>query len=113
MRAFINGLRCNGDSLTLYKAGDQVLQAILMNDDGSVLNLTGGSFAFLVYSDPTRATLSATHNGVLVTATGGRGTITLTNAAMNYGTGTFYGFMKYTDAGSLISYDGYMTLTIK
>lgn len=113
MRGLVNGNE--GGALTIYQATDFVLQVILYNDDGSVLDLTGGTFSFEVYAATTRTSVQHSWPGVLVTAAGGRGTVTVTPTLSDQTAGTtYYGYLKHTSATTKVYFAlQYYTLTVK
>lgn len=102
MRAFIAGVF---GAVTVRKGEDTVLPVVVHNDDGSLLDLTGGSIDLVVYdrSDRANATPIATHAGdALTAATAGHATMTIGDAELNYATGDYYVFVRFTNATSKI-----------
>lgn len=114
MIAVINGQI--GGTVTLFKAADAVLNVVLLDTDGSPLDITSDTIALEVQASKTRSdTPTKTVTGAIGVATGGFATVTLTDIVMDFGPGTFYGWIKRTeDSSGDISFGAdYITLVVK
>jgi hypothetical protein len=105
MKAIINGVE--GGEIRLFKSGDEpALNVILLSDAGAQLDITADTITLEVYTKKDRsvaASLSAA--GVLAGATAGYATVTLTSAQLNFGPGTYYGFIKRVEnVGSTVEF---------
>jgi hypothetical protein len=122
MITLVNGV--HGGELSLFKGADTVLNLMLLADGspvqavqpGSQLDLTGDTITVEVYTDAQRSVAAtATHACALGTVTAGAATCTIANAAMTYGPGLFYLFVKRVEnTGTTTEYSNIPTkLTIK
>lgn len=109
MIAIVNGEE--GSTLPIYKASSLFLTLVLLSDGdlgptaalttarGTPLDLTADTVSVEVYDDVTRknaavASLSAT---ISATPTAGLATATVLPAALNFGPGKYYAFVKRTE----------------
>ncbi len=98
MRAFINGVE--GGALRIPKDSNVVLIGRLMNDDGSLHDLSTATVDLLLYTRPNRnVTVSLTAAGVVGTAAQGTFGVTIDDSALNFGPGRYYAFVRRTLAG--------------
>lgn len=103
MRAIINGSYSN---VVWAKGSNQTANILLMNDNASVLDLTGGSVDLVVYDRADRAnTAIATHvTDTLTTPAAGLATLAIDDTELTYGPGEYYIFVRHTTSGGLVYY---------
>ncbi len=104
MRAIINGKE--GVKIGAYKGAALTLKVHLINDDGSPLDLTGGTVAAIIYDTKDRRNaLIDSQAGVLTTPTAGFVTVSYLAADMTFGPSTnnvpYWIYIKYTETGGL------------
>lgn len=107
MIALINGVEAA--VLGLFKGGNASVKAVLLNDDGTDMDLTGLAAHFKVYATQDRASAPLLNKtGTLTTALGGLATFTLLAADMNFSGNTdgtpFYTFIEIDDASTPATY---------
>jgi hypothetical protein len=105
MKAIINGVE--GPEVRLFKGGDEpALNVVLLSDAGAQLDLTADTLTLEFYTKKDRSvTSSLSAAGVIAIATAGSLTVTLTSAQLNFGPGTYYGFMKRVEnVGSTVEF---------
>lgn len=89
MRALFDGVE--GGSLTRFKGADSSLNLMLINDDGSSLDITGDEISIAIYSTDIRnASPVATFEAEIQEAKAGFCTVALAAADMTFGPGTFF-----------------------
>lgn len=107
----------NGDTKPVYlaKGSDETVRVTLFNDDGSVLDVTGGTLDLVVYDRTDRANAAlATHGGeTLVTPTGGYATVAIPDTELTYGPGEFAIFARFTNASLKVFYAQAFTLVVR
>jgi hypothetical protein len=113
MRAIING--SPNAPVAWAKGSNNSALVLLMNDNGSVLDITGGSVDLVVYDRSDRANAAiATHAGdTLTTPTAGFATVAVDDSELTYGPGEYYVFARHTTSGSLVYYSAPYVLQIK
>lgn len=112
MKALINGTSA---PLFLAKGSNESAIVTLFNDDGSLLNLTGGSVDLVVYDRSDRANPAvATHAGdTLTTPTAGVATIAIDDSELTYNPGEYYMFAKHTTSTATVFLAGPFTLVVR
>jgi hypothetical protein len=113
MRAILNG--APGVPINWAKGSNNSVKALLMNDDSSVLNLTGGAVNLLVYdrSDRANAPLATHVNETLTTPTAGLATVAIDDSELTYGPGEYYLFVRYVATGGEVYFAEPYVLTIR
>ena len=113
MRAILNGIP--GAPLNWAKGSNVSVKALLMNDDASVLDITGGAVNLLVYDRSDRANAAiATHtNETLTTPTAGLATVDIDDSELTYGPGDYFAFIRYVASGGAVSFSEPTVLTIR
>ena len=106
MRAIIEGVE--GGSLDIFKGSNVVLDAVLLSDDGTQIDITGGTLQLLAYDTEDRRNAAIDdHAGAIATATAGYATFTYVPADLNWGPGTngapYWGYVKFTTSGGVES----------
>lgn len=102
MRAIINGH--HNTPVAWAKGSNNSANVLLMNDDSSELDITGGTVDLVVYDRVDRSNAAtATHAGdTLTTPTAGFATVAIDDSELTYGPGEYFVFAKYTTSGGLI-----------
>jgi hypothetical protein len=113
MRAFING--STNAPISLAKGSNNSLNVLVCNDNGSVLDITGGTIDLVVYDRSDRANAArATHAGdTLTTPTAGFATVAVDDSELTYGPGEYYVFVKHTTSGALVYFSAPFVLIIR
>jgi hypothetical protein len=98
MIGLING--SSGNNITLFKDADDSLNCMVLEDDGTPMDITGLTCEAVFYKNKTRdhaddPVLEA--SGIIVTATAGFFTVALANTDMTFGPGTYYIYLRITD----------------
>lgn len=97
-KAFINGLE--GDLLSLFKAADDVVNVVLLDDDNVPVDLTDSVLTLEVYDTEDRRNAAVKSLAVTVAApTAGKGICTVADTQMDFGPGKYYVFTQviFTD----------------
>ena len=104
MRAIINGV--TGVPLQWAKGSNVSIKVLLINDDASILDLTGGAVNVLVYDRSDRANAAfATHvNETLTAPTAGLATVAIDDSELTYGPGDYYAFVRFVAVGGAVSF---------
>jgi hypothetical protein len=112
MQVLLNG---SAKSLTLYKGADATVGVALFNNDGSLLDITGGQVDLLVYDRSDRAnTAIATHvTDTLVTPTAGYATNAIADSAATWTPGEYFVFARLTDSTSKVFYSQAVPLFVR
>ena len=96
-----------GQTISLFKGADDSLIGTILNDDGSFIDLTGDTVHFLIYDTLDRRNAAvADFTAALTSPTAGEVTMTITNAAMNFGPSDnlYYGFLKHILAAGGVTF---------
>lgn len=113
MRALIKGEE--GKNISLPKGADIItaIPIMIINDTGTVHDLSTATVDLVVYDRTDRtSTVIATLPITVATAAAGVCTLTAAVAAMNFGPGNYYGFVRKTLTGVITWSRRYITLTI-
>jgi len=95
MRALFDGEEGSEEGVTRYKGADGSLNVMLVNDDGSNIDITGDTVTIEIHTSAVRsASPVATFTGVIVAAAAGYYTVALAAVSMTFGPGTHYMFAK-------------------
>jgi hypothetical protein len=99
MRMLFDGVEAS--KLTVFKGHDSPSHRMtFLEDDGTPIDLTGYTVTLEVFDKKTRDDpASQSHAAVLDVAAGGHVTLSLDDAAMNYGPGTFFGYGQIVNGG--------------
>lgn len=111
MRALINGVE--GGTNIVFKGADDSLKGMVIQDDGSPIDITANTMSLEIHSSKVRATPVATFSGVIATATAGYFTIALAAGSMTFGPGIYYGYVKRVAGGSTSYGDTPSTITVQ
>jgi len=107
MIALINGIE--GGALKLFKGAATLLRLVVLSDGdngpsgqvpatGTPLDVTGDTVSLLIYDTADRRNAAlATVAGTIVTAAAGYLTISVLNATIAIGPGTFFGFISRSE----------------
>ena len=116
MRALINGVE--GGSRTIFKGQDLVLLVQVLNDDGSLITVTGDSVSLMLFDRIDRANAAIlTITAAITTAAAGFTTATVTDTQT--GTlaagATYYAFVRRdaATAGAFSFADNYTVVYVK
>jgi hypothetical protein len=103
MKAFLNGVE--GGLIKLAKDTDNVINGIILSDQGGQHDLSTATVDLILQTRPDRSDGLA--NAVLVaaaavlTATDGTFTVTIADTALTFGPGRYYGFIRRTLAADI------------
>lgn len=105
MRVLINGLVGTDPTIKLFKAADASDVLVrLMNDDGTVIDVTAGTNTLEFYTTANRSIAAVKSQALTtVTATAGHTKFTPSIAGVNFGPGTYYAFAKRVDGTGNVS----------
>jgi len=103
MLALINGER---GLVSLAKAATESLKVLVANDDGSALDITGGTIDVVVYdrSDRLNAAIAMHSGDTLTTPAAGLATVALPLGELTYGPGDYYAVIRYINSGATITW---------
>lgn len=94
-RAFLNGKE--GDVIAFAKGSKVDIVGMLLNQDGSVHDLSTATLDVLVYSRSDRnVNVTATHAATIGTAAKGIFSVAIADADADYGPGRYYAFVRRT-----------------
>jgi hypothetical protein len=113
MHAMING--SPNAVVEWAKGSNNTAYVLVMNENASVLDITGGTIDLVVYDRSDRANAAiATHAGdTLTTPTAGFATVAIDDSELTYGPGDYYVFVKHTTSGALVYFSDPYVLSIK
>ena len=114
MRSLKEGIAL--DTITLIKGGDKAaINMMVLNDDGTARDITSDTVVVEVHPRTGRiATPSLTLTGTIVVAAAGTFTITPTDTETDsLNVGSYYYWVKHTEAGGEVYYDGPGNLVVK
>lgn len=113
MRAILNG--APNVPLNWAKGSNVSVKALLMNDDASLIDITGGAVNLLVYdrSDRANAALATHTNETLTTPAVGLATIAIDDSELTYGPGDYFAFIRYVETGGDVFFSEPYVLTIR
>jgi hypothetical protein len=104
MIAYVRGEE--NSTIDLFKAGDDVVKAVIVSDAAVPLDITGDTLTLEVYDTEDRKNaVIASLAGTIAVATGGEITFTLADTQITFGPGKYYGFVKRSEnVGSTIEF---------
>jgi hypothetical protein len=98
MRVLVNGVE-EGELVVFKGADTDGIKLTFLEDDGTPIDITGGTVSLEVHSGKIRGTPVTTLTGSLSVPIGGHGTLDIPLASATFGPGTFYAFGKLVDGG--------------
>lgn len=100
MIAIIEGSR--GKTRNLLRATDDSIVAVLLDDDGAPLDVTGGTVTLEVYANSSRSDTPTSISGTLTAATAGHVTFTITDTDFpiaSFSAADYHAWVKYVASG--------------
>lgn len=113
MLAIVQGLR--GQKINILRETDKVLNGVLMNDDGSELDITGHTVTLEVYKNKSRSDTPTSLAAALVTAAAGTFTVTIADDDLliaDFPAGDYYAWVKRDNAGDIELSKEYVILAL-
>ena len=101
-------------TITVYNGGAFEAPIVILDVDGTPLDITGATVTLEVYNARVRSETPTKSLPVTTTAgASGHGTLTVTGAEMDLPTGTKYAWVKVVDAGAEVYIcDGMVTIQV-
>jgi len=114
MRCIIKGLVSGSESFKLFKAADDLdIPVRVLQDDGTPISLTGVTTTVEVYANANRSgAVVKTFATTTVTAASGAAKIVPTVAAVNFGPGLYYAFVKTDTSGAIAISKNFVLLKV-
>lgn len=103
MIAIVEGSR--GKTRNLFRATDDSIVAVLLDDDGAPLDVTTDTVTLEVYANSNRSDTPTSIAGTLTAATAGHVTFTIADtdfALTSFSQANYYGYVKWVEAGGEI-----------